>query len=82
MGADRSNADDPRWVTPWGRLLLREMLDAAQRRSLWNFPRFAAYGGFELDFACLFSGLSANSLELRAGNFSTRSREFIVRSRE
>jgi hypothetical protein len=30
MGADRSNADDPRWVTPWGRLLLREMLDAAQ----------------------------------------------------
>jgi len=30
MGADRSNADDPRWVTPWGRLLLRDMLDAAQ----------------------------------------------------
>src|SRR3954447_10582457 len=30
IGADGSKADDPRWVTPWGSLLLRDMLDAAQ----------------------------------------------------
>src|SRR5829696_5672819 len=34
-----------------------------------------------LDFACMFSGLRVNFLELRAGKFSARSREFYTRSR-
>src|SRR5215204_2644591 len=45
-------------------------------------PVFSVGRFFQVDYACMFSGLRANSLEPRAGNFSTRSREFYARSRE
>src|SRR5215204_1568187 len=56
---------------PWYQGISREFSPIV---SVWWF--------FQLDLACLSSGLRANSLELRAGNFSTRSREFFAWSRE
>jgi hypothetical protein len=40
-------------------------------------PTVSVWWLFQLDFACMFSGLRANSLELRAENLSSAAGNFM-----